>query len=193
MLVPVSFFLFATWLIYPIAALFGTMTAAAITGRDASADVYRLMRQTPISGTTIVWGYIFATLYRLRALLALMVALLPAQVIGSASRMQYLLSNLGIRFIFAIWLWGVFILGVVVGVSEGLLHKKVFPGVIAAPLVVILIMSPLVCGSRSLFYLLSEFPMVGTTLGFLAISFILILLSPYLLSLLFFRLASRWA
>jgi hypothetical protein len=35
--------------------------------------------------------------------------------------------------------------------------------------------------------------MAGATLGFVVIMSILIVWSPYLLSLLFFRLASRWA
>ncbi|MEJ2148466.1 MAG: hypothetical protein P8Z40_03190 [Chloroflexota bacterium] len=187
------YFEIAAWLLYPFAPLIGATMAASITGRDASTDLHQLMRQTPVARTDIVWGYIFTTFYRLRALLALMVALLPALLFGGVLGIPYIFPHPGIRLVLAIGLWGAILFGVVVGVSEGLLHKKVFPGVVAAPFGVTVILVPLAFTGRSLFYLLSEFPMAGATLGFVVIMSILIVWSPYLLSLLFFRLASRWA
>jgi hypothetical protein len=198
-LIGIPFFLsgLATWLVYPIASLFGAMMAASITGRDASTDLYQLMQQTPISSTDIVWAYIFTTLYRLRAVLALMIGLLPAVVFGSIliefGGILFWLQGLGIQLALIVEQWGIFLFAVTMGVSEGLLHKKVFPGVIAAPLVVIVFraVTPLAFGSMPVAYLL-RVPTIGATFGFFGIRLVRAVL-PYLLSLLFFRLACRWA
>jgi hypothetical protein len=188
----------AAGLVYPAVALFGAMMAASITGRDASTDLYQLMRQTPVVSTDIVWGYIFTTLYRLRALLALMIALLPALLFGNiliwAGDILYLLQGLGIQIIQTIAQWGVFFFGVIVGVSEGLLHKKVFPGVIAAPLLVILFWTAtlVVCGSLAGIHLLFAPSTTGAMYRFSGLSLSRVVLF-YPLIWVFFRLASRWA
>jgi hypothetical protein len=183
--------------LYPLISLFGAVVAASITGRDASTDLYPLMRLTPVTGTDIVWGYILAALYRLRVWLALMIALLPALMFGEKLVMDSvplpLLSELGIQLALTIGMWGVFLFGIVVGVSEGLLHKKVFPGVVAAPLVVVVFWGAtgLACGYMSVARLLQT-PTVGVPFSFFSLRLGRAAL-PYLLSLLFFRLACLWA
>jgi hypothetical protein len=178
--------------LYPLITLFGAMVAASITGRDASTDLYRLMRLTPVTRTDIVWGYIFATFYRLRVWLALMIALLPALIFGETSLMRnaasLLWSGLGVQLALTVGMWGVFLFGVIVGVSEGILHKKIFPGVIAAPLVVVLFWVATGLACSSLFLVASPTMALGR-FGSRLIRSVL----PYLLSLLFFRLACRWA
>jgi hypothetical protein len=178
--------------LYPLISLFGAVVAASITGRDASTDLYPLMRLTPVTGTDIVWGYILAALYRLRVWLALMIALLPALVFGERLVMDSApppsLAELGIQFALTVGMWGVFLFGVVVVVSEGLLHKKVFPGVIAAPLLVILFWGTTALGCSGMFFVAPPTMALGL-FGSRLIRSVL----PYLLSLLFFRLACRWA
>jgi hypothetical protein len=184
--------------LYPLISLFGAVVAASITGRDASTDLYQLMRLTPVTRTDIVWGYIFAVFYRLRVWLALMIALIPALMLGNisiwAGDILFLLRGLSTYLTQTIGEWGVFFLGVVVGVSEGLLHKKVFPGVIAAPLLVILFWAAtlVVCGRLSVAYLLFTSSTTSAAYRFFGLSLSRIVLCCSL-SLLFFRLACRWA
>jgi hypothetical protein len=191
--IPFAISLIATWLVYPMASLFGAVTAAAITGRDVSTDLYQLMRQTPVASTDIVWAYVFTTLYRLRAMLALMIALLPALVFGSMliriGGILFWLQGLSLQLAVIIEQWGVFSFAVIVGVLEGLLRKKVFPSVIFAPLVVILFRfaTLVVCSGMAR-------PPAALGVPFSYISFRLgRAMLPYLLSLVLFRLASHWA
>jgi hypothetical protein len=121
-----------------------------------------------------------------------MIALLPALMFGEKLVMDSapppFLSELGIQFALTVGLWGVFILGVVIGVSEGLLHKKVFPGVVAAPLLVILFWGTTAVGCSSMFLVAPPTMALGLFGSRLVRSVL-----PYLLSLLFFRLACLWA
>jgi hypothetical protein len=184
--------------LYSLISLFGAVVAASIAGRDSGTDLYRLMRLTPVTRTDIVWGYIFSTFYRLRVWLALMIALIPVLMLGNisiwAGDILFLLRGLSTYLTQTIGEWGVFFLGVVVGVSEGLLHKKVFPGVIAALLLVILFWAAtlVVCGRLSVAYLLFTSSTTSAAYRFFGLSLSRIVLCCSL-SLLFFRLASRWA
>lgn len=57
-------------------------TSAALVARDAASEDFALVLLTHLSPRTIVWGYLAASLARMRVLLALIVGLMPAFVLG---------------------------------------------------------------------------------------------------------------
>ncbi len=56
--------------------------AVVLTSRDLHSGTYELMHVTTLSETTLVQGYVFAALHRVRFLLALVVGLMPALAVG---------------------------------------------------------------------------------------------------------------
>jgi hypothetical protein len=51
--------------------------AAVITANDAATETFTLQKMTALTKAAVVWGYASASLFRLRMLIALIIALLP--------------------------------------------------------------------------------------------------------------------
>jgi hypothetical protein len=56
--------------------------ATNLTARDVSSEPYELVQLTTLPRASLVHGYVFAALYRMRLLISLTVGLMPALVIG---------------------------------------------------------------------------------------------------------------
>lgn len=70
------------WAVTLLSPLAITATAAILTTRDGRSQLGQLMRITLIPGATLMQGYLYSTLYRLRLLLAVYIGLSPLLVIG---------------------------------------------------------------------------------------------------------------
>lgn len=68
-----------TLLLTPLGAAY---VAATLTARDMRSQLVELLHLTGISESRLVWGYVAASLYRMRFWLALMLGLTPAFVLG---------------------------------------------------------------------------------------------------------------
>ena len=55
--------------------------AVLLPARDQATEEYQLVRLTPLSASTIVWGYLLAALHRARVFLGLVVGLMPVAVL----------------------------------------------------------------------------------------------------------------
>lgn len=195
--------------------------AALIAGRDASSEAYRLVRQTPLSERDIALGYVFAALFRLRLLLALVVAMMPAIVVGAfggvftrfiftrgsdglacmggpcSTGMSALTYTLGWSLCLvatAVGLWGANLLGAAAGVAMGLRLRKPPLAVAFGPLA---LLPP---GLYFLFVVVLSGPMVmlpftraTMALRMVALAVVLLALPPYLLALAALEIAERHA
>lgn len=75
--------LLAAWALAILTPPITVAVAAVLVTRDMRGERFELLRlTTTLSEATIVRGAIFATLYRMRVLLALVVGLMPALVVG---------------------------------------------------------------------------------------------------------------
>jgi len=70
------------WLVTILSPPITSIVAAILVSRDASSEMYKLLRLTTLSEAVLVKGYVFAALHRVRALLALVVGLMPALAVG---------------------------------------------------------------------------------------------------------------
>lgn len=68
----------------------GIVGALAVlsSARDQATEEYQLLRLTPLSEKTIIWGYLLAALYRARIFLGLVVGLMPAAVLWPAATIE---------------------------------------------------------------------------------------------------------
>jgi len=71
----------AGWLFHVVMPLIMASAAAAFTRRTMQAGDFALLHMTPISNDTLVRAFVFTALYRMRYVLALMVALMPFLVV----------------------------------------------------------------------------------------------------------------
>lgn len=70
------------WLVTILSPPITSVVAIILVSRDASSEMYKLLRLTTLSEAALVKGYVFAALHRVRALLALVVGLMPALAVG---------------------------------------------------------------------------------------------------------------
>ena len=70
------------WLLTILTPPITSVVAIILVSHDASSEMYELLHLTTLSEAMLVKGYIFAALHRVRALLALVVGLMPALVVG---------------------------------------------------------------------------------------------------------------
>jgi hypothetical protein len=196
--------------------------AGLITGRDASSEAYRLVRQTPLSERDIALGYVFAALFRLRLLLALVVATMPAIVVGAfggvftrfaltrgsggglvcmggpcstgISALTYTLGWSLCLVATAVGLWGANLLGAAAGVAAGLRLRKPLLAAVLSPLA---LMPPglYFMAVVVLFGSIAMLPLITATtaLRVVVMTVVLIALPPYLLALTALEIAERHA
>lgn len=74
----------AGWAVALITPGIAGAIAVLLPARDQATEEYQLLRLTALSEKTIVWGYLLASLYKVRMLLGLVVALAPAAVLWPA-------------------------------------------------------------------------------------------------------------
>jgi len=70
------------WLVTILSPPVTAVVATILVSRDASSEMYELLRLATLSEAVLVKGHVFAALHRVRALLALVVGLMPALVVG---------------------------------------------------------------------------------------------------------------
>jgi len=70
------------WLVTILSPPITSIVAIILVSRDASSEMYELLHLTTLSEAVLVKGYVFATLHRVRVLLALLVGLMPALAVG---------------------------------------------------------------------------------------------------------------
>ncbi len=70
------------WLVTILSPPITSVVAIILVSRDASSEMYKLLRLTTLSEAMLVKGYVFAALHRVRVLLALVVGLMPALAVG---------------------------------------------------------------------------------------------------------------
>ena len=70
------------WLVTILSPPITSVVAIILVSRDASSEMYELLRLTTLSKAVLVKGYVFAALHRVRVLLALVVGLMPALTVG---------------------------------------------------------------------------------------------------------------
>jgi hypothetical protein len=182
----------------PVVAVF----AAVLTARDARTGGHELMRLTPLSKAAIVRGYAFAVLFRLRVLLALVVALMPALVVEAlymtalgraiffniACNLMHpelchimpwsLPPEAGRIFSLVLGTWGLILLAAALGVWLALRWRRTTAAAIVAPgLVALLIAASLIASINVLSGLVMA----------------LVLLLPWALALAIMRLAQESA
>ncbi len=70
------------WLVTILSPPITSVVATILVSRDASSEMYELLRLATLSEAVLVKGYVFAALHRVRVLLALVVGLMPALAVG---------------------------------------------------------------------------------------------------------------
>ncbi len=68
--------------------------AVLTTGRDSQTEAFTLLKLTPLTRPTVVWGYFWASLYRTRVLLAVLIGVfVPAFIVNQVVTVVLNLSN----------------------------------------------------------------------------------------------------
>lgn len=80
-----SMLLLGGWLLTVTAPILTASSSVYIVARETQSEPYDLLRLTPLSGHTLVRGYVFTTLYRLRFLYILLVGIMPLLVVRMSS------------------------------------------------------------------------------------------------------------
>jgi hypothetical protein len=70
------------WVLSVIAPTITAVVAGNLTARAVQSQVVDLLRITLLPERTLVWGLVAAALHRVRLLLAMLIALMPAQIVG---------------------------------------------------------------------------------------------------------------
>ena len=74
--------LIAAWAVTLLTSPITAVVATILTSRDVHSGSHELVRLTMLPEAAMVQGYVFATLYRVRLLIALTIGLMPALAVG---------------------------------------------------------------------------------------------------------------
>jgi hypothetical protein len=137
------------WTLYLAAPFITAVGAAAGTRRAVRVDHYEVIWLTPLPNTTLVRAHAFAALYRVRYLLAALVALMPflvvevfhAELVLQAHLYYYApqpptywdgVGSALLALYVALGLWGLIFLGAAIGVHMALLSRDAGMAVVAS-------------------------------------------------------------
>lgn len=156
--------LLIAWAVTNVAPLVAAATAAILTTQDMLSEQPASQRPLVLPWRTVVSGYVLAALHRLRILLALVIGLMPALVIGGAYFVLDFLTRLNagcldgcwwplffptpdmerigellvVTFVaMAIGKWGANFLGAALGASLALRWRKALPAALVSVLVML--------------------------------------------------------
>jgi hypothetical protein len=200
------------WLAY-FALPFATTILAAVTTRRALVPArFETLHLTPLPNMTLLWSFVYMTLYRLRHVCLLLLALMPFFIvenfifvikISSFFSIEY--SNAGtptywgnvspvlLALAFLLGLWNMNVLAAAVGVRTALKRRTLAVALFAAPsLLLLLMLSPIICCMT-----LTAMPSAGLSDTLLTILFIIIplvlMIAPYPVAASFIhRTAEQW-
>lgn len=202
------------WGVTFISPLVSAAVAVRLTARDARAREVEPLPAS-ISNRALVWGYVAATLHRLRFLLALIVGLMPVLATGTFYTALWVLGTTyatpssvcsspdrPCTILFPDWqaqvlwaglsapmsvvsLWGANLLGAASGVGLALWWRRTVPAILVALLATVLLMLLLLGGAALVDTANSPAALVGSSL--------LMVLGPYALGLGVMRFAQRWS